>query len=130
MYTNIRRPLLLDSNWFRAGARATAAVLVVIWLALVVAEVIRNHFETPATAALYQGLALAVVFAGYAIGWRYELAGGLVAILGTIAFFWVNVATIGDPPDDVAAIFALPGVLQILAWYSDRMPGTFHERQP
>jgi hypothetical protein len=38
MYTNIRRPLLFDSNWFRAGARTTAAVLVVIWLALVVAK--------------------------------------------------------------------------------------------
>jgi hypothetical protein len=72
---------------------------------------------------------LAVVFAGYAIGWRYELAGGLIAVLGTIAFFWVNVVTIGDPPDHVAAIFALPGVLQILAWYSERMRGAVHERQ-
>jgi hypothetical protein len=129
MLTNIRRPILFDGQWFRAGARASAIVLVAMWLALVVAEVIRSHFEMPAAEGLYQGLTLAVVFAGYAVGWRYELAGGLIAILGTIAFFWVNLVTIGDPPDNVAAIFAVPGVLDILSWYNDRMGGAVHKRR-
>ena len=35
-----------------------------------------------------------MVFGGYALGWRHELAGGTLAILGTIAFFVINALTV------------------------------------
>jgi hypothetical protein len=55
---------------------------------------------------------------GYLLGWRYEFAGGLLAILGTVAFFVVCALTLGLP--SAAAIgFAVPGVLYLVAWRHD-----------
>jgi hypothetical protein len=65
---------------------------------------------------IFQGAALAIVFAGYAVAWRWELAGGLMAIGGTIAFVGCSLATIGALPLPQVAWFAAPGVLSVLAW--------------
>jgi hypothetical protein len=129
MHTNIQRPFVFDSYRFRAGARACAAVLIGGWIALVLAEAIRNRFEMPSPLTQYQGLTLAAVFAGYAIGWRNELVGGLIAILGTLAFFAVNRFMAGGFPGMGAALFAAPGVLYLLAWNSERKSGPFRETQ-
>ncbi|MEX0612204.1 MAG: hypothetical protein WD229_08785 [Pirellulales bacterium] len=120
MYTSIRRPHVLDSYFFRWMARASAAVLVVAWLALVIAEVFRSHYEAPSVHSVYQAIALAIVFAGYAIGWWKEMVGGVIAILGTAAFFAVNALTLETLPDPAAALFAVPGVLYLLAWQYER----------
>jgi hypothetical protein len=34
-----------------------------------------------------QATALAIVFAGYAVGWQRELAGGIAAVADVLAFF-------------------------------------------
>jgi hypothetical protein len=125
VHTNIQRPIVFDTYWFRAGARASAAVLVAIWLAFVAAEAIRSQFEMPSPVSLYQGVALAVVFAGYAIGWKKELVGGFMAILGTIAFFAINRYMALGFPSVEAALFAAPGGLYLLSWYSKRTSGAF-----
>jgi hypothetical protein len=129
MYTVVKQPTVCDGDRVRWLARTSAGILFTIWLAMVLAEVLSLRFQAPPN-AIYQAVALAVVFAGYAIGWRQELTGGMMAILGTIAYFLINVLTIGPPPDG-AALFAVPGIFYVWSWYvknaSGSLPRSSHE---
>jgi hypothetical protein len=66
-----------------------------------------------------QVAALAVVFSGYLIGWRNELAGGLLAVFGTIAFLTVCGIGTGVLPYAEQLFFAVPGLLYLAAWRYD-----------
>jgi hypothetical protein len=66
-----------------------------------------------------QAASLAIVFAGYAVGWRRELAGGIVVIVGMLAFFGVVLSTTATIPPLGVLLFAVPGVLYLLAWHND-----------
>jgi hypothetical protein len=100
-------------------ARTIAAVLIVIWLALFIREA-RSLGFNPSNDIYRQAVCLAVVFAGYAIGVRNELVGGVAAIIGTLAFFAVVLTAIGEVPGLAAALFAVPGVLYLLDWHYDK----------
>ena len=89
------------------------------WVCVAVAELFHPDFYLPPALKL-QGAALAVVFAGYALGWRWELAGGLLAVVGTAAFFAINTFIVGTTPELAAAWFAVPGVLYLEAWRHGR----------
>jgi hypothetical protein len=105
-------------------ARAAGAVVIVTWLELVLYEWMRYgppDVRTPDQ--LYQAAALVAVFAGYLLGWRNELAGGLLSISGTIAFGAAHVMTFGQLPTVAVTWFALPGLLYMLAWYIDHRHG-------
>jgi hypothetical protein len=105
-------------------ARAGSIVAVVAWLILLAVEWFQHGSpDLRSLDQVYQAAALAVVFAGYALGWRYELAGGLVAVFGTIAFAAVWVWIFAVPPTATVAWFAAPGLLYILAWYSSHKHG-------
>jgi hypothetical protein len=94
--------------------RTSSSVLLFTWIVFVGIEVLRP--DPFSLASAYQAAALLVVFAGYLLGWRYEFAGGSLAILGTIAFFAVCAYTLGVAPSAVAISFAVPGVLYVMAW--------------
>lgn len=96
-------------------ARTSAVTLFAIWAAYVVAEMIRSSHAAIAPETYLQAIVLAVVFAGYAIGWRRELVGGLMAIVGTAAFFVVEAVTVSMPQDPNMVWFAVPGFLYLLA---------------
>ena len=100
-------------------ARIGAIVLAVGWLGCALAELFRPGFYVPRPLA-YQGAALAVVFAGYAIGWRWELAGGLLVVAGSAAFFVIEVLAVGAWPQPAIVWFAAPGVLYLEAWRRER----------
>jgi hypothetical protein len=119
MFSSTNKLHVFDELSLRWFARASAAVLVVAWAVLVSVEAIRNP-ELPALQTFYQACALAIVFAGYAIGLRNELAGGLVVILGTLVFFAVLFVTMQALPQPAAVLFALPGVLYLLTWLMHR----------
>lgn len=102
-------------------ARTAAVTLFAIWAAYVVAEMIRSHHAPLAPETYLQGIVLAVVFAGYAIGWRWELVGGLMAIVATGAFFVVEALTVSMPRDPNMAWFAVPGMLYLLARHYDHV---------
>jgi hypothetical protein len=108
-------------------ARTIAEILVVLWIGYFLAEYFRpGNDQWPAT--LYvQGALLAVVFAGYAIGWRREMLGGWMAILGVAIFTVVTMITHNFPKEGVQlAWFAVPGVLYLMARHYDRrIAGTF-----
>lgn len=125
MYTHVHKHHVPYSDLFRWSARVCAVSLIVAWLGLVVLETVRSGPPTTAD-ILYQAAALAVVFAGYALGWRSELAGGVITILGTVAFFAASVFTVGVLPPPEAVWFAAPGILYLLAWrFGDRRRATW-----
>jgi hypothetical protein len=120
MYTSLQEQHASYSWLFRWCARVGGAILIVAWLVSVIFETARQD-GAALTPAAYQGAALAVVFIGYVLGWRNELAGGALAILGTAAFFAVHVLAFGALPVLGAASFVVPGVLYLLAWkYNDQ----------
>jgi hypothetical protein len=121
MYASSRRFYAFDFHFVRWMAHASAAILVVTWVALVTAEAVRSRFDLPSAYSIYQAVTFGVVFAGYAIAVRKELVGGALAIVGTLAFFAVHVATIGTLPGMAAALFAAPGVLHLLAWHGKKV---------
>jgi hypothetical protein len=67
-----------------------------------------------------QAALLGVVFAGYVIGWRIELAGGLLSILGTFAFGAFYTLTFDQFFPISWALFAAPGLLYLIAWYAEQ----------
>jgi hypothetical protein len=116
MYASIPQNPASSSELFRWFARASSIVLFVGWVLLLVQELMRDSRVTMEEAI--QGTVLAVVFVGYAIGWRKELAGALIALFGTVVFFVVCVVGFGKLPGLAIAWFAFPSVLYILAWYT------------
>jgi hypothetical protein len=92
-----------------------------MWLELVVIDSVRTgspdlrNFAQPIQAAT-----LFVVFAGYLIGWRNELAGGLLSIFGTAVFGVVCVLTFGVLHSIALVWFAAPGLLYLIAWHRER----------
>ena len=106
---------------FRWAARSSAIVLFAMWIVNVVADAFRPGMEPGGLdISIYgQAASLAIVFAGYAVGWRRELAGGIVVIIGILAFFGVVLSTTGGIPPLAVLLFAVPGVLYLLAWHYD-----------
>ena len=117
MYSSAQHGPASNSDLFRWLGRVSGSLLLIAWIAYVTQEVISQGAPSPG--AVYQGAAFAVIFAGYALGWRHELAGGLLAILGTVAFFAIVGVSLGVLPQVAAAAFAVPGVLYLLAWRCD-----------
>jgi len=117
MYATIQRHTAW-SDYLRAAGRVCGALLFVAWIAYVFAEYLRPSFEVPAF-TIFQALALAVVFAGYAIGWRHEVVGGITAIVGTFAYMALVFGESFVPPSPAMMWFAVPGVLYLAAWYTD-----------
>jgi hypothetical protein len=81
------------------------------WISLLAQELMRDTRVT--TDEAIQAAVLALIFVGYAVGWRNELAGALVALFGTIVFFTVCTVTYGQLPNLAVAWFALPSMLYV-----------------
>ena len=108
----------------RWSARAAGAVVIVTWLELVLFEWVRQGPPDLRTFhQVAQAATLAIVFAGYLIGWRNELVGGLLSVIGTVAFAVVCALTMASPPAVSSAWFAAPGLLFLFAWYVDHRQG-------
>lgn len=107
---------------FRWTARASAIILFALWLVYAVADVLRPGMEPAAFNTYGQAASFAIVFAGYAVGWRRELAGGIAVIVGILAFFGVMLSTTEEIPQLAVLLFVLPGVLYLLAWHYDERP--------
>jgi peptidoglycan/LPS O-acetylase OafA/YrhL len=120
MYASIHKHDLTYADFFRDCAAAGAAIIAASWLGLVVSEAIRSHQWIPNISAFPQAIGLAFIFAAYAIGWRRELIGAVLAIFGTVAFFAVGYLSMGVIPPLPALWLAVPGILYLLAWYFGR----------
>ncbi len=106
----------------RDAAAASGATLIACWMVLLVQEAIRSGNWIPNLQSYNQALVLAVVFASYAIGWRQELVGAILALAGTAIFFAVGYAGANLLPPLPAIWLAAPGVLYLLAWVCKDRP--------
>jgi hypothetical protein len=111
------------SQAFRYLGRFGAVILFCSWIAMLITDFRNGNVGNPTSGMILQAAALAIVFAGYAIGWRHEFSGGLLAIIGTAVFFVVSAISFGIAAGvsfGAAGWFAAPGVLYLLAWYCDQ----------
>ncbi|MGD9636222.1 MAG: hypothetical protein AB7G28_13235 [Pirellulales bacterium] len=120
MYASFHKHDLTCSDLFRDVAALSAGVLGAIWAALVVKEMVVSHEVIPNEHSALQGLALAVVFGAYIVGWRHGVWGATLAVLGTAALFAFAYSSVGVLPPLAAAWFAVPGVMYLLAVLADR----------
>jgi hypothetical protein len=114
MYRSVQLRSAPIADVYRWLGRISSSVLLFTWIVFVSIEALRPNWFS--VLSVYQAAPLLVVFAGYLLGWRYELAAGLLAILGTVAFFAACDFTLGAPPSAAATGFAVPGVFYLLAW--------------
>jgi hypothetical protein len=117
MYTSVQNHHVSDSQLFRYCGRAGGLIVMGSWLIVVVVETVRKG--PPVLENYYQAVPLAVIFAGYAVGWRKEILGGLLAIAGTVAFIAQYVTMLGVLPGFGAVLFAVPGLFYLIAHYLD-----------
>jgi hypothetical protein len=120
MYAFTQNHHVSYADVFRWTARVAGVILCFAWLGFAITEVARTGFRTLSVDSSYQAAAFVLVFIGYAVGWRRELFGGLVAIIGTASYFLLVALTIHVLPGIEAAWFAAPGVLYLLTWQCDR----------
>ncbi len=66
---------------------------------------------------------LAIIFVGYAIGWRRPLTGGVTALLGYGLLNAVELATNHRLAGGAFWLFAIPGALYLLAGWIDSRRG-------
>jgi hypothetical protein len=120
MYISLQEQHATYPWLIRWSGRVGGVIVVIAWITLVIAEFARLDGARPTAIAYYQAATLALVFAGYAIGWWKELAGGVLVLLGTVAFFAVYRIMFdmefGSWPEPGAACFAVPGLLYLLSW--------------
>lgn len=122
MYISVHPGHLDIPHMFRWLARAAGAIVFASWLLLFIDEMFR--FGPPAVRTSGQAVALAVVFAGYFMTWRHELAGAIATFVGTAAFVAVYLFDFAELPATAVWWFAVPGVLSLLAWQLNRYRGT------
>jgi hypothetical protein len=68
---------------------------------------------------------LAIIFVGYAIGWRRPLVGGVTALLGYGLLNAVELATNHRLAGGAFWLFAIPGILYLIAaWRDSRRTAT------
>lgn len=120
MYASFHKRDMTYADLFRDAAAASAAVLGVIWMGMVVNEMVVKKEWLPNAHSALQLLVLAVIFGAYVVGWRHGVLGAALAVLGTFALFAVAYWSVGMLPPLAAAWFAVPGVLYMLAWLADR----------
>lgn len=117
MYASMQSRPVTYTTLFRSCGRLGGIVVMVSWLTLAIAELFRHGM--PAVQAYPQAVTMAVIFAGYIVGWRKELIGGVLATVGTIAFYAVCLGTIDAGAPLASILLALPGVFFLLAWAGD-----------
>jgi hypothetical protein len=116
MYASLQHQHVPVSQLLRWTGRAAGVLLFAAWAVSVAIEVTRPTVISEfAVGTIAQGIALGIAFGGYAIGWRNERVGGVVAILGTLAFVAVVFAATRALPAVATLWFAGPGVLYLFA---------------
>lgn len=114
MYASSHHPPIPWAFLLKWAARTCAVILFAGWAVLLAAEMARPSFHAPLR-TIAQAVTLGVVFAGYATGWKNELVGGLLTLVGVVLYFVVNLWDTQVLPSPAAA-FAVPGVLYLLSY--------------
>jgi hypothetical protein len=99
----------------RWGARILGTLLVGLVLLFLVGEGVPRLSDLPLHIVL-MFVAKLLCLAGFVMLWRWELPGGLLALVGIAAFYGLNYAASGRFPGGwVFPLFFAPGVLATIA---------------
>lgn len=120
MYATNHYPPIVRSQMFRWAGRVCGVALFAVWAAFVAFEATRQTSQTWPVGLYFQAASLAVVFAGYAVGWKQELLGALLIGTGVFAYLAVTVAETKMLPSPAIAWFLTPGLLYMLARHCER----------
>jgi len=107
----------------RISAGITAGLILLFFIGDALAEGFESILHlTPRETAMM--IAFVVLFLGLLLGWKWELAGGLLTICGLATFYILDYAFSGSfPRGPFFLIFAAPGVLFLyLGWMSRKQP--------
>lgn len=101
---------------FRWTARAVGtSILAFVLLDTISGGVSNLKNIAPGERLLWGGFILSL--AGFALLWKWELTGGIVALSGIVLFYTMNYALSGKLPGGwFLAIFFLPGIMSIVCW--------------
>jgi hypothetical protein len=106
------RKVLLVVRW---SARITSLMLVALVLVFMVGEGPPNPFKQPSSVQV-EFLGMALMLAGFLLGWRWEAMGGIMAVVGFAAFFATELVVNGRPPGGAIPLFVVPGVLFLVSY--------------
>ena len=99
-------------------ARLSALLLVSLVVVIALGEGVPNVQTLPGSVQL-QFLALAIMVCGFAAGWRWEVVGGCVALLGFALFCGVELAVNGVLPGGALFLFCIPALLLLASrWFA------------
>lgn len=99
-------------------ARVSAIGVFGFFMLFAISEGIPPLAEQPLRVQLFFAL-WAAIFIGYAVGWRWPLLGGLIALLGYGMLNAVEFSTNHRLLGGAFLLFAIPGVLYLIAAWSD-----------
>jgi hypothetical protein len=97
------------------SARITALLLVGLVLLFMFGQGPPNPFRHQ---PIVQGLffAMLLMLAGFVAGWRWELAGGLLAVGGYALFNAIQLGAYGKPAGGAWPLFIVPGALYLASY--------------
>ena len=105
------KSLIIIVRW---TARVAALPLVLLVLAMLVAEGIPNVFKASPPVQL-EFLGMAAMVGGLILGWFRPLGGGLLSLSGFVLFCIVELSVNGKLPGGAIPLFAIPAFLFLVS---------------
>lgn len=102
----------LFSNVCRWTARVIGVLMVLLTLIIAIGEGMPNPFTQPVTVQV-GFLALALIIVGILAGWRWELSGGIISLLGWCLLIVPVIKNSPRGMNGFVIVLALPGVLYV-----------------
>jgi hypothetical protein len=109
-FMNTYQLLAVVCRW---TARVGGALLVLLIVMIGIGEGMPNPFTQPLWSQIIF-LALALIMMGILVGWRWELAGGILSLVG----FCLGVIPLNNSPRGLTGFYfalALPGALYVIS---------------
>jgi hypothetical protein len=121
MYATTHHPPTATSQIYRWAGRVFSVALFVMWAAFVAFEAARPAVQTWPVGVYLQAAALAVVFLGYAVGWKRELFGAVLVGVGALAYLVITLIDTKTLPGIATVWFLTPGILYLFARHYERI---------
>lgn len=108
----------------RWTARIIGTLFVVVFVAFFVADAVHKGTRAIESDVLPATLFLFLAFIGLILAWKWEGAGGLVALGSLVVYCVLGLRTDVKPAATilVAGIYALPAILFLIAWSRTKGP--------
>ncbi len=118
---NIKNSQSFDLNFvLRWTARISGALLFVFW-ALLLAKEGFGKFTFSSNSENILITCQIITFLGLGLIWFNELLGGILSILGMLAFYLINFLASNElPAAALLLLFYIPGILALISWRMKR----------